>query len=140
MQVAQLTIRDELASLDDIAGAEHITTEYAGKLLMLLRQINLVESVRGINGGYKLARPSEKIHLDEVIRGLSGELFEDNTCQQFPGNEDKCVHLSCCSIRGVWRFISNVSSNILKQITLNDLLNKEDVLEKYLKKEIHLDF
>ena len=140
LQVAQLTIRDELASLGDIASAEKISTEYTGKLFILLRQMGLVESVRGKNGGYKLAKPPEKIYLDEVIRGLSGELFENSTCQQFPGNETKCVHLSCCSIRSVWRFVSNISFNILKQITLKDLLSKEDIVDKYLRKEIHVGF
>ena len=140
LQVAQLTIRDELASLNGIAGAEKISTEYAGKLFMLLRQMGLVESVRGKNGGYKLAKPPENIHLDEVIRALSGELFETSTCQQFPGNELKCVHLDCCSIRAMWLFISDISFKILKQITLKDLLNKEDILDKYLRKEIHVGF
>ena len=138
LQVAVLTVKDELASLEDIAKAEHITTDYAAKLLTVLRQTNLIQSVRGKNGGYKLSRPPEKIYLDEVIRSLSGELFESESCQQFPGNDSKCVHISCCSIRSVWMSISQVLFGMLERISLFDLISKEDILTKYLKKELAL--
>ena len=138
LQVAHLTLKGELASLEDIAKNEHITTDYAAKLLTTLRQANLVQSLRGKAGGYKLIKPPEKIYLDEVIRSLSGELFESESCQQFPGNDSKCIHISCCSIRSVWFSISHFLFNILKQITLKDLMEKEDILSKYLKKELIL--
>ena len=136
VQLAQLTTKNEQASLEDISRAEHISQDYVAKLFSVLRQVNLVESIRGKNGGYKLTRPPEKIYLDEVIRALSGEIFETESCQQFPGNDLKCVHISCCSIRSVWLSVSTVLFDIFKQITLKDLLEKEDILTKYLKKEL----
>ena len=139
LQVAQLTQKDELVSLEEVAHAEHITSDYAAKLLSVLRNAKLIESVRGKNGGYRLSRPAEKIFLNEVIRILSGELFETQSCQQFPGNDSKCVHISCCSIRSVWFSISSILFNLLKQISLKDLLEKEDILTKYLKKELTLN-
>lgn len=138
LQVASLTLKNELASLEDIAKAEHITTDYAAKLLTVLRQTKLIESVRGKSGGYKLSRPPEKIYLDEVIRALSGELFESQSCQQFPGNDSKCIHISCCSIRSVWLSISHILFGLLKRVSLFDLLSKEDILTKQLKKELAL--
>ena len=138
LQVAMLTAKDELASLEDIAKFEHITTDYAAKLLTVLRQANLIESVRGKNGGYKLSKPSEQIYLDEVIRSLSGELFESESCQQFPGNDLKCIHIGCCSIRSVWLSISQILFGMLKRVSLFDLLSKEDVLTKHLRKELAL--
>lgn len=136
LQVAGLTQKNDLASLEDIAKQEHISTDYAAKLMSILREAKLIESVRGKSGGYKLAKPSEKIYLDEVIKVLSGELFETESCQQFTGNDTKCVHISCCSIRSVWFSISHILFNLLKQITLKDLLGKEDLLSKYLKKQL----
>ena len=138
LQVAQLTLKNELASLEEIAKAEHITTDYAAKLLMILRQANLVVSVRGKSGGYKLLKLPEQIYLDEVIRALSGELFETELCQQFTGNDSKCIHINCCSIRSVWSSISYILFGLLKRVSLFDLFSKEDVLTKYLKKELAL--
>jgi len=134
LQVARLTQKEELASLNDIACNEKITPDYAAKLLMILRQANLVESVRGKKGGYKLVKLPEKIHLDEVIRALSGEMFETDSCQKFPGNDLECVHISCCSIRSVWMSVSMVLFNMLKQVTLKDLLgDKEGLVSKLIK-------
>ena len=138
LQLAQLTLKSDLASLEDIATAEHISIDYAAKLLSVLRQANLIESVRGKSGGYRLARAPEKIYLDEVIRSLSGEIFETESCQQFPGNDTKCVHISCCSIRSVWISVSQILFGIFKQITLKNLLEKEDILTKYLKREVSI--
>ncbi len=139
LQVAQLTAKNELASLDNIAKNEHMTTDYAAKLLSILRNANLIDSVRGKSGGYKLSRPSKEITLDNVIKALSGELFEVNSCEQFSGNDDKCVHIDCCSIRSIWFSVSHILFALLKQITLEDLLKKEDLLSKYLKKELSLN-
>ncbi|MBI2996628.1 MAG: Rrf2 family transcriptional regulator [Candidatus Melainabacteria bacterium] len=136
LQVAQLTLRNELASLEDIAKAEHITPDYAAKLLTLLRQANFVESIRGSRGGYKLKRESEKILLDEVVKALSGELFETESCEQFPGNNLKCIHIGCCSIRSVWFSISGILFKILKKVSLKDLLQKEETLSDYLQKQL----
>lgn len=138
LQIALLTKSSELASLNGIADMEGITPDYAAKLLMILRQANLVESVRGKSGGYKLTRPPEKIYLDEVIDSLSGKLFESDLCGHFPGIELKCTHINCCSIRSVWRSISRVMFNLFKQITLKDLLEKENLLTKQLRKELVL--
>lgn len=138
LQLAQLTLKDDLGSLEDIAKNEHISMDYAAKLLTVLRQGNFVESVRGKSGGYRLTKAPEKIYLDEVIRALSGEIFETESCQQFPGNDTKCIHISCCSIRSVWLSVSQILFGIFKQITLKDLLEKEDILTKYLRKEISI--
>lgn len=140
LQVAILTMKNDLASLEDIAKNEHMTTDYAAKLLGILRQTNLVESVRGKSGGYRLSKKPEEITLDPVIKSLSGgELFESNSCEQFTGNDEKCVHIDCCSIRSVWFSVSHVLFGLLKQVTLKDLLEKEDLLSKYLKKELILN-
>ena len=138
LQVAVLTSKVELASLEEIASKENITADYAAKLLSVLRNCGLVESVRGKNGGYKLSKEPENIYLDEVIKSLSGELFETESCKQFTGNDLKCVHLSCCSIRSVWLSISNILFTLLKRISLADLLTKEDILTKHLRKELSI--
>lgn len=138
LQVAIQTQNSPLASLENIAAAEKLSTDYAAKLLMVLRKANLVESVRGKLGGYKLSKPPEKIYLDEVVRALSGELFEEETCNHFSGDHDGCVHINSCSVRSVWASISHILFRMLEQINLKNLLDNEDILTKYIKKEIVL--
>ena len=56
----------ELVSLHDIAQAEGISIENTAAILSHLREANLIESVRGKYGGYKLARTPQQINLYDI--------------------------------------------------------------------------
>src|SRR5215207_3929734 len=72
LQLAQLG-EGEYLSLAQIAEREGISAANAGKLLWILSKANLVSSIRGTKGGYRLARPSSEIHLSEIIKVLDEE-------------------------------------------------------------------
>ena len=54
-------------SLSDIASRQQVSLNYLEQLFVKLRRNNVVVSVRGANGGYKLAKSSEKIRLSEIL-------------------------------------------------------------------------
>ena len=85
-----------------VAEREGLSPEYAGKLLNLLGQAQLVSSVRGRNGGFVLTKTADEISLAEIVGALSDGLFDAQYCQRYSGIEDNCVHLSSCSLRPVW--------------------------------------
>src|SRR5271165_5441788 len=64
-------------TIPEIAAAENLSVPYVGKLLTVLRQAGLIDSVRGRTGGYHLSRPPAEIHLGAVMRTLGEPLFED---------------------------------------------------------------
>ena len=57
-----------------IAEAQGLPAKFLEQLLMALKRARLVKSQKGPHGGYRLARPAEKISLAEVIRLLDGAL------------------------------------------------------------------
>jgi Rrf2 family transcriptional regulator, cysteine metabolism repressor len=57
-----------------IAEAQGLPAKFLEQLLMALKRARLVMSRKGPHGGYRLARPAEKISLAEVIRLLDGAL------------------------------------------------------------------
>ncbi len=57
-----------------IAEAQGLPAKFLEQLLMALKRARLVKSQKGPHGGYRLARPAEKITLAEVIRLLDGAL------------------------------------------------------------------
>jgi Rrf2 family transcriptional regulator, cysteine metabolism repressor len=57
-----------------IAEAQGLPPKFLEQLLMALKRARLVKSQKGPHGGYRLARPAEKISLAEVIRLLDGAL------------------------------------------------------------------
>jgi Rrf2 family cysteine metabolism transcriptional repressor len=57
-----------------MAEAQGLPAKFLEQLLMALKRARLVKSQKGPHGGYRLARPAEKISLAEVIRLLDGAL------------------------------------------------------------------
>jgi len=58
----------------EIATAQWIPMRFLENILGQLRQAGLVESVRGKEGGYRLARPAEQVSVGEIIRLVQGPL------------------------------------------------------------------
>jgi Rrf2 family cysteine metabolism transcriptional repressor len=61
-------------SVAAMAEAQGLPAKFLEQLLMALKRARLVKSQKGPHGGYRLARPAEKITLAEVIRLLDGAL------------------------------------------------------------------
>ena len=57
-----------------MAEAQDLPAKFLEQLLLVLKRARLVKSQKGPHGGYRLARPAEKIPLAEVIRLLDGAL------------------------------------------------------------------
>ena len=60
----------ELASLTDIARRQNISLPYLEQLFVKLRRAKLVESVRGPNGGYRLARAAHDIRVVDILEAV----------------------------------------------------------------------
>lgn len=67
--------RSTLASVKAIAQRQDLPAPYLEKLLIELRRAGLVESVRGAQGGYRLARPPAQISLGQILEAV-GETVE----------------------------------------------------------------
>ena len=117
-----------LTVLADQAGRVHSAAELAersrvvpatvAKVLKLLAQAGLVESFRGANGGYRLARPPERIRLADIVEALEGPLGM-TACSVHDGD---CGIESHCGIRAGWQRINDVLLDTLQRTTLADML------------------
>src|SRR5215471_14867604 len=93
-------------TIPEIAAAEGLSHPYVAKLLAILRQGGLIESVRGRTGGYWLAAPPSEISLGSVLQVLGEPLFDDpGYCQRHAGTEAEgsCVHKGACTLRALWQ-------------------------------------
>lgn len=59
-----------LVTLGDVAKRQHISLPYLEQLFVKLRRADLVASVRGPGGGYRLARPAAEIRVSEVLAAV----------------------------------------------------------------------
>jgi len=124
LQLARAEALGQSLTLSQIARREGISTANAGKLMWILTKARLVQSQRGIKGGYRLAMPASEIHLNQVIRVLDGERV-DSHCKSYTGVLDACVHTGDCGIRPVIVELHQIVDNALAEITLSQLLGSE---------------
>ena len=90
------SLRDSvLASKNEIAETFRMPSELLGKVLQSLSKFNLVESVQGVKGGYRLKRDLDQITLGSVIMAIEGPTLLAQ-CQDDPGACDQFCH---CNIR-----------------------------------------
>lgn len=61
---------DKLVSLSEIADRQEISLAYLEQLFVKLRRAEIVESVRGPGGGYRLARPVDKIRIADILAAV----------------------------------------------------------------------
>jgi Rrf2 family cysteine metabolism transcriptional repressor len=74
--VVELARRSEQGpvQIHDIAELHDIPQHYLEQILVALKKAGVVESVRGAQGGYSLARPAASIQIDDVLAALDGKL------------------------------------------------------------------
>ena len=65
----------KLMQIKEIAAMTQISHGYLEQILATLKKSDLVVSIRGVNGGYKLAREAQEITVLEIVEALEGKLF-----------------------------------------------------------------
>jgi Rrf2 family protein len=106
-----------------IAEAEQIPKKYLEAIMTDLRKAQIVESTRGVMGGYRLARPADLITFGEVIRLTDGPLaLLPCASRNFYKRCDDCRDEVTCALRQVMARVRNEVSVILDRTTLADAL------------------
>lgn len=70
--------RAKLLQIKEIAAMTQISHGYLEQILSTLKKSDLVVSIRGVNGGYKLTRDAQEIVVLEIVEALEGKLFVPN--------------------------------------------------------------
>ena len=113
---------EEPVSIERIADGEGLGYEHTAKIMRLLRRGGLVESTRGVNGGYRLARPADRISLWETLVALDTPLVGNEFCAAFAGQMDTCTHsTSHCNLKTLWSWVGSALEQGLSKVTLADL-------------------
>jgi Rrf2 family protein len=124
LQFACAEASDSL-TIPEIAEREGLSTAYVAKLLNLLRQAGLINSARGRSGGYTLGRPRDQISVQEVLGALGSPTWESASCSRYSGTLQMCVRSTSCAVRSLWGTIDTMVNQLLRSITLADLLDSE---------------
>lgn len=109
-----------------ISEKQDISNKYLEQLIAMLKASGLVRSVRGPRGGYSLAKPPSQIRLDEIFTTLEGPLVAVE-CLEHP---DFCARCTDCVTRRVWSEMQEALLGVLREKTLQDLVDTVKGLDK----------
>ena len=118
----------ELAAADEgpikgerIAQAQEIPLKFLENILLELRHHGLVQSQRGADGGYWLARPAEEIKLADVIRAVEGPLANVRGARP----ESVAYVGPAARLQDVWIAMRANLRAVLEELTLADVASGE---------------
>ena len=120
----------EPVSVSDIASRQNIPVNYLEQLFRKLRTAGLLESVRGAQGGYYLARKADEITIAEILQAL-GEPFIFGSCQ----TEKGCENALSCPTFNLWRRVKGSVDEILNTTTLADIAGERLTIFESLEAE-----
>ncbi|MDZ5696790.1 MULTISPECIES: iron-responsive transcriptional regulator RirA [Phyllobacteriaceae] len=110
-----------LSRIPDIARAYSLSDLFLFKILQPLVENGLVETVRGRNGGVRLAKPAKDITLFDVVR-VTEENFAMAEC--FENEASECPLVDSCGLNEALRKALGAFFEVLASYTIHDLVEK----------------
>lgn len=110
--------------ISEIAKTQFIPARFLENILNELKQGSFVDSRRGKNGGYYLAREPEAISMGEIIRFVDGPFNPVDCLTDCP--TDRCKFYGDCVFLPIWEQISETVAEIYDKISFQNLLEQEE--------------
>lgn len=111
-------------SLKTIAERQNLSHQYLEQIFAVLRRADIVESVRGAHGGYRLARRPVDVTALDVVELLEGSVAP----VQCIDDEDACGRTGACSTEPLWRDVDAAVRAVLGGTTVADLMAERTLL------------
>ncbi len=114
-----LNSNGKFISLKDIAIRQRISNKYLEQIIAMLNKAGYLETARGNNGGYKLARKPSEYIIGDILRATEGDLTPIYCLTE----NGKCEIKENCKTYSFWKGLDNVINEYVNSKTLQDLLN-----------------
>ncbi len=111
-----------VVSLKDISSRQGISIKYLEQVVSLLTRSQLLISVRGNNGGYRLVKDPKDYKVGEILVAAEGTLAPVS-CLQTEVNT--CPRALGCSTIDFWHGFYKVVNDYVNGVTLEELATKE---------------
>ena len=114
--------------IQSISEEQNIPGKFLAQILNDLRAAGFVESRRGKEGGYRLARSPEEISLAEVIRMIEGPLAPVSCVSEKYYQRCTCPDEARCAVRDVMFDVRASIVGVLEKVTVAELCRRARVL------------
>lgn len=123
---------NSLESLRNIAERRGLSEKYLERIVRALREAGLVNSVRGVYGGYSLSREAHQITVKEVLTAVEGEL---TPVACLIGETDCTIGCEKCPTRGTWNEMWSKILEVVDSVTIADIVESAVHREKNIDTE-----
>jgi Rrf2 family transcriptional regulator, cysteine metabolism repressor len=103
----------EVVAIHDIAERHHIPLKYLEQILLELKRGGILDSRRGVHGGYTLARAPEQISVGDVLRLVDGAFAESSCTHAETRLGSMCAEGPSCGLKQVWQDVQDAVEKIL---------------------------
>ncbi|MBU6402611.1 MAG: Rrf2 family transcriptional regulator [Verrucomicrobia bacterium] len=112
---------EEACRVEILAQEQAVPANYLVQILIELKSARIVQSLRGKDGGYRLARPPGDITLAEVLRCVHGQLFESPAL-----TDPRCAP----ELRAAWKHLQHALTETAESLNFQQLLEASVEREK----------
>ncbi len=119
--------------IGDIANKRDIPLQFLEQLFSSLRKAGILNSHRGVRGGFSFKRLPEDVTVLDVVEVLDGNVAPA-TCTI--GAE--CNKSSRCAVKDVWAEAKSSLEGVLAAATIADLADKETLLQEDVKEMYYI--
>lgn len=105
----------------DIAVRQGISEKYLEQIISVLNRAGYVKSVRGAQGGYRIARDPKEYSVGMILRLTEGDMAPV-ACLESGAPE--CERCGTCETLEVWRELYEAINNVIDNVTIADLVNR----------------
>lgn len=151
MYLAVIPESDTLATISDVADSYQISKSHLTKIIHQLAQLGYIKSIRGKNGGIRLAMPASDINLGIVMRQTEPD-FDIVPCfnalvkkpeTKYSSKQNAivvaksaqpCVITPACQLKSVFAEATHAFLEVMDKYTLADIIQNDEVLREILKR------
>ena len=108
---------DKPMSIKEIAARQGISDKYLEQIIAIMNSAGYVRSIRGAGGGYVLTEEPKNYTVGMILRETEGSLAPVACVDE----ENPCERMENCATTEVWRRLNKAISDVVDNITLQDL-------------------
>lgn len=121
---------DGAVAIEEIARRQEVPRKYLERLLLDLKAAGLVQSIRGRQGGYRLALPPSEITIGAVVRAMEGPIAPIACVDEDAPKPCDCPRADTCGLRMVWAEVRDAIAGVLDNATLETIQQRTEELRQ----------
>lgn len=104
--------------IKEIAARQMVSDKYLEQIITMLSRAGYVKSVRGAQGGYRLAKKPEQYTVGMILRLTEGSLAPVACLED---EENECDRADCCATLELYKRLDEAIKSVIDNMTLEDL-------------------